>query len=125
MMSATATVLRPIYLICATYLTMSAVWTVLITLVRFPMGEPHWTAPLKACLFAGGVIMVWQESARRVLQGTWCSYAVAQISFLSVLFSPIIIWFGSSIAAAVLYAVLAGVWLVGLSSLVRGLRELP
>jgi len=92
------------YLLPVTYISMSAASSLLILLVRFPMGEPHWTAILKPFLIAGAVMLTWQEVSRQVLRGQWCSYALALLAIFSVLFSPVFVWFDVGVWVAIVLA---------------------
>jgi hypothetical protein len=113
------------YLLPVTYVTMSAVSALLIFLVRLPMGEPHWTAMLKAFLLAGAVMLTWQESAQQVLSRRWCSYALALLATLSVLSSPVLIWLGDAVGGVLLYTTLGALWLIGLRRVVIQIGNLP
>ena len=113
------------YLLPVTYLAMSATSGLLIFLVRFPMEEPHWTAILKAFLLAGTVMLTWQAASQQVLLGRWCSYALALLAILSVLFSPVLIWLGDSLGAFLLYALLGTLWLIGLRRLATQISWMP
>ena len=113
------------YLLPVTYMAMSATSGLLIFLVRFPMGEPHWTAILKAFLLAGAVMLTWQEASQQVLRGRWCSYALALLAILSVLFSPVLIWLGDSLGGVLLYALLGTLWLIGLRRLATQISGMP
>ena len=66
------------------------------------MGEPHWTAMLKAFLLAGAVMLTWQEATQQVLRGRWCSYALALLAILCVLFSPVLVWLGDALGGFLL-----------------------
>src|SRR6476646_3710582 len=112
-------------LLPVTYMAMSASSGLLIFLVRFPMGEPLWTAILKAFLLAGAAMLTWQEASQRVLQGRWCSYALALLAILSVLFSPVFIWLGDALGGFLLYALLGTLWLIGLRRLATQISGMP
>ena len=118
------TFVHPLYLVSATVIVMSGVACLLIVLFRWPLGEPHWSAPIKAFLLCGAVIFTWQEAARRVLLGTWCTYALALLVTVPLLFSPALALIGAP-ADVLLCAGLVIVWLQGLRSLLGGLREMP
>jgi hypothetical protein len=125
-----STVLMPnlpvqiLYVISLTGIVFSSTSSLFILLFRLPMGEPHWTAAPSVLLLTGAVIFTWQEAACQVLGGRWCSYALTLLATLAVLFSPALVWLGA-FAKVALYAVLGILWLLGLRSLIGGLRELP
>ena len=115
----------PFALVSLTYIAMSAGSTVLIMLVRGPIGEPHWTVPLQTFLLSGAVPLTWNAASRRVLSGEWCSYALALLATVAVLFSPALMWLDGPLWRAVSLPFLAAIWVVGLVSLASGLRDQP
>jgi len=80
---------------------------------------------LKAFLLAGAVMLTWQEATQQVLRGRWCSYALALLAILCVLFSPVLIWLGDALGGFLLYALLGTLWLIGLRRLATQISEMP
>lgn len=101
---------------------MAAVSTLIIVVVRWPLGSPHWFVFVKAFLLPGAVIAcATLLCVRHVERGGW--YGALLLSAIAVIFLPCLAWLNGPLADIVTYPLylgllLAGIWQVG--SAMRG-----
>jgi hypothetical protein len=114
----------PIYFAAIFGWTMAAVSAVMIAIVRWPMGSPHWFVFVKAFLLPGAVIAcATLFTVRHVERGG--AYSALLVSTIAVIFLPCLAWVNGSLADVVIYPLFVGLLVAGLARTVSAMRDAP
>ena len=92
----------PIYFAAIFGWTMAAVSAVMIAIVRWPLGSPHWFVFVKALLLPGAAIAcATLFTVRHVERGG--AYSALLVSTIAVIFLPCLAWVNGPLADVVIY----------------------
>jgi hypothetical protein len=114
----------PIYFAAIFGWTMAAVSAVLIAIVRWPMGSPHWFVFVKAFLLPGAAIAcATLFTVRHVERGG--AYSALLVATIAVIFLPCLAWVNGSLADVVIYPLFVGLLVAGLAQTASAMRAAP
>lgn len=114
----------PIYFAAIFGWTMMAVSTVMVAIVRWPLGSPHWFVLVKALLLPGAFIAcATLFTVRHVERGG--AYGALAGSAIAVIFLPCLAWLNRTLADIVIYPVFVGLLIAGVLQTVSAARALP
>jgi hypothetical protein len=103
---------------------MTAVSAVMVTIVRWPMGSPHWFVFVKAALLPCAVIAcATLFTVRHVERGG--AYSALLVSTVAVIFLPCLAWLHGLLADVVTYPLFAGLLAAGIGQTASAARGLP
>ena len=101
--------------------TMAAVSAVMVAIVRWPLGSPHWFVFVKAFLLLGAVIAcATLFTVRHVERGG--AYAALLVSTLAVIFLPCVAWLNGHLADVVTYPLFVGLLVAGIAQTASAMR---
>ncbi|MBR1277644.1 hypothetical protein [Bradyrhizobium sp. AUGA SZCCT0283] len=104
--------------------TMAAVSAVMIAIVRWPLGSPHWFVFVKAFLLPGAVIAcATLFTVRRAERGG--AYSALLISTIAVIFLPCVAWLNGPLADVVTYPLFVSLLVAGLAQTASAMRAAP
>lgn len=114
----------PIYFAAIFGWTMMAVCAVMVAIVRWPLGGPHWLILAKALLLPGAFIAcATLFTVRHVERGG--AYTALLGSAIAVIFLPCLAWLNGLLADVVIYPVFVGLLAAGILQTVSAMRALP
>jgi hypothetical protein len=114
----------PIYFAAVFCWTMAAVSAVMVTIVRWPLGSPHWFAFAKAFLLLGAIIAcATLFTVRYVERGG--AYAALLVSTLAVIFLPCVARLNVHLADAITYPLFVGLLVAGIAQTASAMRGSP
>jgi hypothetical protein len=100
---------------------MAAVSAVMLGIVRWPLGSPHWFVFVKAFLLLGAVIAcATLATVRHVERGG--AYAALLVSTLAVIFLPCVAWLNGHLADAITYPLFVGLLVAGITQTASAMR---
>jgi hypothetical protein len=103
---------------------MAAVSTVMVTIVRWPLGSPHWFVFVKALLLPCAVIAcATLFTVRHVERGG--AYSALLVSTAAVMFLPCLAWLNGPLADVVIYPLFVGLLAAGISQAASAMRKVP
>lgn len=104
--------------------TMAAVAAVMVAIVRWPLGSPHWFVFIKAFLLPGAVIAcATLFTVRHAERGG--AYSALLVSTMAVIFLPCLAWLNGPLADAVTYPLFVGLLAAGLVQTASAMRAAP
>jgi hypothetical protein len=111
----------PIYFAAIFGWTMSAV---MVAIVRWPLGSPHWFVFVKAFLLLGAIIAcATLFTVRYVERGG--AYAALLVSTLAVIFLPCVARLNGHLADAITYPLFVGLLVAGIAQTASAMRGSP
>jgi hypothetical protein len=114
----------PIYFAAIFGWTMAAVSAVMIAIVRWPMGSPHWFVFVKAFLLPGAVIAcATLFTVRHVERGG--AYSALLVATIAAIFLPCLAWVNGPLADVVIYPLFVGLLVAGLAQTASAMRAAP
>ncbi|UPK02095.1 hypothetical protein [Bradyrhizobium sp. 170] len=103
---------------------MTAVSAVMVAIVRWPLGSPHWFVFVKAFLLPCAVIAcATLLTVRHVERGG--AYSALLISTVAVIFLPCLAWLNGPLADVVTYPLFIGLLAAGISHTAWAMRKAP
>ena len=114
----------PIYFAAIFRWTMAAVSAVMVAIVRWPLGSPHWFVFVKAFLLPCAVIAcATLFTVRHVERGG--AYSALLVSTIAVIFLPCLAWLNGPLADVVIYPLFLGLLVAGLAQTASAMRAAP
>ena len=103
---------------------MAAVSAVMVAIVRWPLGSPHWFVFVKAFLLPGAVIAcATLFTVRHVERGG--AYSALLVSTIAVIFLPCLAWLNGPLADVVTYPLFVGLLVAGIAQTASAMRAAP
>lgn len=114
----------PIYFAAIFCWAMTAVSVVMVAMVRWPMGSPHWFVFVKAALLPCAVIAcATLFTVRHVERGG--AYSALLVSAVAVIFLPCLAWLSGLLADVVTYPLFLGLLAAGVAQTASAARAAP
>jgi hypothetical protein len=114
----------PIYFAAIFCWTMTAVSAVMVAIVRWPLGSPHWFVFVKAFLLPGAVIACATLLTVQQVERSG-AYSALLVSTVAVIFLPCLAWLNGPLADFVTYPLFLGLLATGISQAASATRAAP